>query len=43
VVVKGTTRGTQTNLDGKYSIKASVGEVLIFTFIGWKKLKTVGA
>ena len=34
VVVKGTTRGTQTNLDGKYAIQASVGETLVFSFIG---------
>ena len=34
VVVKGTTRGTQTNLDGKYAIQASVGEILVFSFIG---------
>ena len=34
VVVKGTTRGTQTNLDGKYTIQASVGETLVFSFIG---------
>jgi len=34
VVVKGTTRGTQTDLDGKYAIKVSVGETLVFSFIG---------
>lgn len=44
VVVRGTTRGAQTNLDGKYSIKVSVGEVLVFTFIGMESIsKTVGA
>lgn len=36
VVVKGTTRGTQTDFDGKYSISASQGEVLQFTFVGYK-------
>lgn len=34
VVVKGTRRATQTDYDGKYSIKASQGEILIFSFIG---------
>jgi TonB-linked SusC/RagA family outer membrane protein len=36
VVVKGTARGTQTDLDGKYSIKASTGDVLVFSYIGTK-------
>ena len=34
VVVQGTTRGTETDFDGKYTIKASVGEKLSFTFLG---------
>ena len=38
VVIKGTTLGTQTDLDGNYSIKAKQGEVVVFSFIG---LKTV--
>jgi len=37
VVVKGTTRSTQTDFDGKYTIKAKVGEVLEFSFIGYEK------
>lgn len=36
IVIKGTTRGTQTDFYGKYSIKASKGEVLVFSFIGMK-------
>jgi len=44
VVVKGTTRTTQTDFDGKYSIKAKVGEVLVFSFIGYSNSSvTVGA
>lgn len=35
VTVKGTTRKTQTDYDGKYSIKAKAGEVLVFNFIGY--------
>ena len=44
VVVKGTNRGTQTDIDGKYSIQAKAGEVLLVTFVGMSdKTVTVGA
>lgn len=44
VVVKGTTNGTQTDFDGKYSIKASTGQVIEFTYVGFKtESATVGA
>ncbi|KOP37856.1 SusC/RagA family TonB-linked outer membrane protein [Flavobacterium sp. WLB] len=36
VLVKGTKNGTQTDLDGKYSIKASSNQVLVFNYIGMK-------
>ena len=36
VVVQNTTRGTETDFDGKYSINASVGDVLTFSFVGMK-------
>lgn len=36
VIVKGTTRGQQTDFDGNYSIEASTGEVLVFSFLGMK-------
>ncbi|MNX20983.1 TonB-dependent Receptor Plug Domain protein [compost metagenome] len=36
VLVKGTKVGTQTDFDGKYSIKASPNQVLVFTYIGMK-------
>jgi TonB-linked SusC/RagA family outer membrane protein len=36
VLVKGTKSGTQTDFDGKYSIKASPSQVLIFSYIGMK-------
>ena len=36
VLVKGTKSGTQTDFDGKYSIKASSNQILIFSFIGMK-------
>jgi TonB-linked SusC/RagA family outer membrane protein len=35
IVVKGTTRSTQTDFDGKYAIKASQGEVLVISFTGY--------
>ena len=37
VVVKGTTTGTTTDFDGKYSISASNGDVLVFTYVGYEK------
>ena len=39
VIVKGTTRGVQTDFDGNYSIKASAGETLVFSSIGFKNLE----
>lgn len=35
VTVKGTTRGTPTDLDGNYSIEVSADETLVFSFIGY--------
>jgi len=35
VIVKGTTNGTTTDFDGNYSIDASVGDTLSFSFIGY--------
>ena len=36
VIVKGTTRGVQTDFDGNYSIQANVGETLVFSFVSMK-------
>lgn len=36
VVVKGTSNGTTTDYDGKYSIEAKEGDILVFSFIGFK-------
>lgn len=36
VLVEGTINGTQTDFDGKYSIRASAGDVLTFSYIGMK-------
>ena len=44
IVVQGTTNGTQTDFDGNYTIKVSVGQVLVYTYIGVKTTqRTVGA
>ena len=35
ILVKGTTRGTTTNLDGEFTIQAAPGDVLMISFIGY--------
>ena len=41
IVVKGTTRGAASDLDGKYSIAASKGETLVFTSIGYATVEEI--
>ncbi len=36
VLVKGTKSGTQTDFDGKYTIRSTSNQILIFSFIGMK-------
>lgn len=44
IIVKGTPNGTQTDFDGKYTIKANVGDVLQYLFVGMiTKEITVGS
>ncbi|MFV8354138.1 SusC/RagA family TonB-linked outer membrane protein [Flavobacterium sp. XS1P32] len=44
VQVKGTKVGVQTGFDGKYSIKAKTGDVLVYSFVGMNEItRTVGA
>ena len=44
VVIKGSTIGTETDFDGKYSIKASSGDILIFRYIGYLSINaTIGS
>ena len=44
VIVKGTNRSVQSDFNGKYSIKAKAGEVLVFSFVGMNNTSvTVGA
>ncbi|MGC1242934.1 MAG: MG2 domain-containing protein [Chryseosolibacter sp.] len=35
IIVKGTTRGTVTDIDGYYSIEAGKDDVLVFSFVGF--------
>ncbi|GGW68420.1 SusC/RagA family TonB-linked outer membrane protein [Winogradskyella epiphytica] len=36
VIVKGTSRGQQTDFDGKYSIQVNQGDVLVISYVGMK-------
>jgi TonB-linked SusC/RagA family outer membrane protein len=36
VLVKGTKNGTQSDFDGKYSIKAASSDILVFSYVGMK-------
>ena len=43
VIVKGSSTGAQTDFDGKYSLKASAGDILVYSFLGMKEIElTVG-
>ena len=43
VLVKGTTTGSTTGADGRYTVPASPGAVLVFSFIGYtSQERTVG-
>ena len=35
VLVKGTSTGTQTDFDGKYTLEVSSGDILVFSYIGF--------
>lgn len=39
IMVKGTTVGTATDIDGKYSIDAKTGDVLVFSFVGMETIE----
>ena len=44
VVIEGTTTGVSTDFDGNYSITASAGDVLLFSYVGYAtQSQTVGA
>ena len=37
ILLKGTNKGTVTELDGSFSIEASPGQILLFSFIGYER------
>jgi len=39
VIIKGTTIGTTTDFDGKYTIATEEGQILIYSFVGMKKVE----
>jgi iron complex outermembrane receptor protein len=39
IIIQGTTSGTQTDMDGKYTINVGQGDVLVFSYIGMKTQK----
>lgn len=43
VLVKGTSMGTQTDMDGKFSIKATSSQTLVFNFVGMKSQEVVAS
>ena len=44
VIIKGTNNGSQTDFDGKYTLKANVGDVVVFSYVGMSIVeKTVGS
>lgn len=44
VIVKGTTKGAQTDFDGKYTIGVNSGDVLVISYVGMEPVEvTIGA
>jgi hypothetical protein len=41
VLVEGTSNGVSTDFDGNYSINASSGDTLVFSFVGYSSLSVV--
>ena len=41
VIVKGTNTGAQTDFDGKYSVPAASGDVLVFSYVGFQTQEMV--
>ncbi|MBT1686829.1 SusC/RagA family TonB-linked outer membrane protein [Dawidia soli] len=39
VIVKGTTRGVQTDADGKFVLQVAASDVLLFSYIGYKSIE----
>ena len=43
VIIKGTTNGTNSNFDGEYTIDANLGDVLQFSYLGFKQKEIIVA
>lgn len=43
VMVKGTSNGTATDIDGNFTLKNAVGKTLVITYIGYKTLEIKGS
>ncbi|WP_298319336.1 SusC/RagA family TonB-linked outer membrane protein [uncultured Aquimarina sp.] len=41
ILIKGTSNGAVSDFDGKYSIDVSAGDVLVFSYLGFKNLEVV--
>jgi len=41
VAIKGTTTGTITTPDGTYTLKANKGQILVYSFIGYKNVESI--
>ncbi len=39
IIIKGTSTGVQSDFDGNYAIQANRGDVLVFSFVGLKKVE----
>lgn len=39
LAIKGTTKGSTTDMDGNYSISAKPGDIIIFTYLGYKPIE----
>ena len=39
IIVQGTTRGTESDFDGKFAIQANVGETLLISYVGFETSK----
>lgn len=39
VNIKGTSKGTSTDIDGKYTIVANKGDILVFSYLGFKSVE----
>lgn len=39
IVIKGTTQGTSTDVNGKFSLKANAEDVLVFSYIGYESIE----